>query len=323
MALESPRWSSALESPRGRREAALESRPQEEMLQALESLRGGRRRSALESPRPEEEKPQGRPTLESRPALGLLRHRPRSSLAPVQGTDGQGASSHLPEVTKFIQIADNYGKDAAFPLKPSGEEMPQVDSDDDGDAPSGDVSQAILGRRNQRFLAKHSVKVQMSSETIGVGLFVTKDWPAGAQVPVKGPWFETLPEVQKFLAEMPDAAQTMFGCRVVRVFVSSSADRDTSDGKPEAIYKVITCLVGFVNHFTGLSNQPNCVLTWVSGVGLGEYTLTLKTTKIVKAGGPLLLNCRPFHQCSAKPRKVGAKAASKKTAAGKSQTKEE
>ena len=247
---------------------------------------------------------------------------PEVPLAPVQGTDGQSAASRLPEVTQFIQIAHNYGKDAKFPRKPSGEEKPQVDSDDDGDAPSRDVSQVVLARRNQRFLAKHSVKVQMSSETTGMGLFVTTDWQAGTQVPVKGPWFETLPEVQKFLAEMPDAAKTMFRCRVVRVSVSSSADSGTSDGKPDAIYKVITCPVGFVNHFMGLSNQPNCVLTWVSGVGLGEHTLTLKTTKIVKAGGQLLLNYGPLHQCSAKPRKVGAKAASKKKAA-ESQTKKE
>ena len=224
-------------------------------------------------------------------------------------------------MTKLIQVPGNYGKDAKFPRKPSGEEIVQPDSDDDGgnDA-SSNTDQNVLKRRNARFLAKYNLKVQHSSELSGHGLFVTKDWPAGTQVPVKGPWFKTLTEVQAFLAPLAPAAQTMFACRVVRVSVSSSGDDDTSGGAgaPEPLYKVMTCPVGFVNHFTQLSNQPNCALTWVSGVGLGEHTLTLKTTKIVKAGVQLLLNYGPLHLCSSKVRK--AKAASKKKAATHTRT---
>ena len=70
----------------------------------------------------------------------------------MQGTEGESAASRLPEVTQLIQIAGNYGKDALFPRKPNDEEMPQVDSDDDGGTPSRDVSKAVLARRKPKVL---------------------------------------------------------------------------------------------------------------------------------------------------------------------------
>ena len=73
--------------------------------------------------------------------------------------------------------------------------------------------------------------------------------------------------------------------------------------------------------FTGLSNRPNCVLVWNSGVGLGEHTLTLKTTKIVKAGTQLFLNYGPLRKFGAKPRRlVFPKAACKKRGSRKKQS---
>ena len=232
-------------------------------------------------------------------------------LAPVQGQRTEGetfAANRLPEVTQFIQIVGNYGKDPALPHRPKDEEIEQADSDqeDVGGATSKDTSQAVLARRNARFFAKYSAKVQHSSEATGMGLFATKDWPAGTQVPVKGPWFETLLEVQQFLAPLEPNAQNMFGCRVVRVSVCSSDAENTSGGLPKSIFKVMTNPVGFVNHFTGLSNQPNCILIWVVGVGLGDHTLALKTTKVVKAGTQLLLNYGPLHPCSLRVRKQGS-----------------
>ena len=57
---------------------------------------------------------------------------------------------------------------------------------------------------------------------------------------------------------------------------------------------------GFINHFTSLSTQLNCVLQWKSGMPVGEYNLVAKTTKSIKEGNELWLNYGPLHLCMAR-----------------------
>ncbi len=226
---------------------------------------------------------------------------PEVSLAPPQGM----------VISKFIQPQGNFGVGHA-PFRRPVDDKPQADSDDDGHTPSNDMAQTTMMARNQRYFQKHSVKVQLSSDSSVHGLFAVADLAAETQMPVKGPWFETLKQVQEFLSPLPDEVRTMLMSRLVRVDLQADKDGEP----PRHIFKVITCPVGFVNHFTGLSNQPNCALMWMDGVAVGEYNFMLKVTKAVKAGEQLLLNYGPLHPCTAKPAKLTPKKRARSSRSG-------
>lgn len=108
---------------------------------------------------------------------------------------------------------------------------------------------------------------------------------------------------------------------------SSAKGQDGEEGEALVpLYKVITNPAGFVNHFTGLNNQPNCQLVWKEGMPLGEHCLVVKSTKAIKAGKQWLLNYGPLHQCGVKPirkRKRQAGQAPKGKAKGKKKAKTE
>lgn len=104
-----------------------------------------------------------------------------------QGTDtSASAADHVEQtetgqvpVNHFIMAHGNHGKDRTL-LAPPVPGNPEEDSDDpDGDAPSNDLSQAALSKRNGRFLSKHNLRVQLSTEESGHGLFAVSDVPVG------------------------------------------------------------------------------------------------------------------------------------------------
>ena len=146
-------------------------------------------------------------------------------------------------------------------------------------------------------------QVQVSSQASGFGLFSIADASPGMEIPVKGPWFRSLPELEAFLGRHHEDTATMMSTRVVRVDLEqdkeSQEDPASSQGQvvsPASVYKLITSPVGFVNHFTRLSNQPNFVLVWKEGAPLSEHNLVLKCTKPIKQGKEWLLNYGPLHQ---------------------------
>ena len=206
-------------------------------------------------------------------------------------------------VTKFMMLQGNYGKEAQLLPKPP-EGKAEADSDDpDGDAPSKNCDQQTLSKRNARFMTKHALKVMVSGPASGNGLFSAQDIPACKELPVKGPWFDSTEEVNNFLASLHAETAASYSKRVVRVDLAPEADgppaasQGQEQQKSRSLYKVITNPIGFVNHFTGLSTQPNCKLVWKEGVPLGEHCLILKSTKPIKTGREWLLNYGPHHQC--------------------------
>ena len=243
----------------------------------------------------------------------------RRSVLKREGTDtgsSVGLASSQPAeppqetVTKFIMAHGNHGKDAnLLPPPPAG--LAEPDSDDpDGDATSSDMSQDVLSKRNSRFLTKHGVKVLLSSEASGHGLFAASDILAGKELPAKGPWFNTLEAVHEYLAGLHADTAKMLSQRVVRLDLApaqaEAAGQPASSQGQEAqerggaivsLYKVITNPVGFINHFTGLQTTPNCQLLLKEGVPKGEHCLVVKSTKAIKEGKQWLLNYGPQHQC--------------------------
>ena len=159
-----------------------------------------------------------------------------------EGTDtsaslAAGHQAEPPQVTvsKFIMAHGNHGKDAKLLPKPPG--LAESDSDDpDRDAPSSNVTQDALSKRNRRFLAKHNLKVSMSSEASGHGLFSVSDTLAGKELPAKGPWFDTLEKVHEYVASLHTGTAKMLSQRVVRLDLvpaqAAAGQPASSQGKP-------------------------------------------------------------------------------------------
>ena len=207
---------------------------------------------------------------------------------------------HKVQVTKFIMPHGQQGKgEKLLPRPPSGQDEPDSD-DPDGDAPSSDMAQDTLSKRNARFIARRGVKVSLSSEVSGHGLFSVDDIVAGTELPVKGPWFNTLEEVHRFLAGLHVDTAEMLSKRVVRLDLAPTGADEApaaSQGHEPRLYKVVTNPVGYVNHFTGLQNTPNCRLVLKEGMPFGEHCLVVKSTRVIRAGKQWLLNYGPLHQC--------------------------
>jgi hypothetical protein len=252
----------------------------------------------------------------------------------IEGGPESGASTTAcpslvagPEVavTKFILLAGNHGKDKTLLPRPPTDMQAAEDSDQEPgfQTSSGDMTKAVVCKRNARFFQKHACKVQFVTENVGYGLYATEDVTPGTQFPVKGPWFTSLKEVQAYLGTLDHDTATMLARRVIRVNVQcpeAAPDKEkASDGdgnapaSEEHLYKVPTGPPGYINHFTALSNQPNCQLVLLPDVAQGEHNLVVKCTKAIKAGKEWLLNYGPLHV-------VGSRAQPKKRAAGSSAT---
>ena len=124
-------------------------------------------------------------------------------------------------------------------------------------------------------------------------MFATKLVEVGTRLPVKGPWFESVAEVNEYLAKQHVDNATMMSTRVVRLdLVPGPQDKDCSQ-----LFKAITCPVGFVNHFKNLAEKPNCQLRLLEGAPLGEHNLVLEATKPIKEGNEWLMKYGPLHPC--------------------------
>ena len=89
--------------------------------------------------------------------------------------------------------------------------------------------------------------------------------------------------------------------RVVRI----PAAQDLRQGaeQEEDIFKVVTCPVGYANHYRHIGRRPNCQLEWRGeGKALGEHSLVLVTTVEVKQGKELLYDYGVSHAVGRKLR---------------------
>ena len=221
---------------------------------------------------------------------------------PNEASLGGGLPATTPTVTKFILPYGFHGKDSKLlPKPPPGEPAPDSD-DPDGDAPSRDHTTKAMNKRNTRFMNRHSVRVAMSGEASGMGLFASSDIPAETELPAKGPWFHSLDAVNTFLAGLHnEKAAKMWSTRVVRVDLAPEgangpAATAASQG-PQSMFKIITNPVGFVNNFLGLAAMPNCRLVMKEGQPFGEHCLVLQSTKLIRDGKEWLMNYGPLHKC--------------------------
>ena len=78
---------------------------------------------------------------------------------------------------------------------------------------------------------------------------------------------------------------------------------------------MVTCPVGYANHYRGVDRRPSCQLEWRGeGKALGEHSLVLVTTAEVKQGRELLYDYGASHAIGRK-RFPGPKKAQRAAAA--------
>ena len=195
------------------------------------------------------------------------------------------------KVVKVITLIGNVGKGKVLLTRPV-REVPQPDSDDDdGNSSSRVHEQSILSKRNSSVMAKYNVKVQASTPASGYGLFASAPLLANFEIPMKGPWFRSSSEVQKYLADVHPVTAAAWSKRVVRVQVSPLQDAK----EDEFLYKVITDITGFVNSPAGIMQRSNAQIVFDSDRGLGDHALRLKLIKPVSEGQQITVAYGPFH----------------------------
>ena len=151
------------------------------------------------------------------------------------------------------------------------------DSDQEGD--SANLDRHTISKRNSHSIAKYSVRPQGTKDPENVlGLFAEKQLPKNHALPVKGPWFSTVDGALKFAATCPEAKLHE---RIVKVDYAAEDDPDSIGG---SMYKVMTELAGFTNHYVGRALKPNAEFQFVDGGGLGDHALKIVTTRQVKTG---------------------------------------
>lgn len=70
--------------------------------------------------------------------------------------------------------------------------------------------------------------------------------------------------------------------------------------------KILTGITGYINHYAGISANPNCKLVWQCSHGLGEHTLALEVICAVPAATELLIDYGPLHPIGEQAVKGGA-----------------
>ena len=79
---------------------------------------------------------------------------------------------------------------------------------------------------NGRYVyCRHGLKVAQSSiSEAGYGLFAARDIPAGAVIPVKGPWFLDAASLKKYLQSLEPTVAAKLKDRLVLVHLSTSSE---------------------------------------------------------------------------------------------------
>ncbi|MCP4242245.1 MAG: hypothetical protein GY772_16950 [bacterium] len=158
--------------------------------------------------------------------------------APEPGAPGlsAGAPSSAVRVTKFITIPLNQGR--------KGQPFPAVtktsDEDSDTEAAGGnssDLSAEVLTKRNTIAMRKSGMKVLVShaKPKPGNGLFAAKPLSAGVELPVKGPWFDTVQAAEEWLGTLHPVTAASTARKVVQVTFRKG------EGEVENRYKAVTC----------------------------------------------------------------------------------
>lgn len=100
-----------------------------------------------------------------------------------------------PALWRFITIQNNYDGHKQTLLAPATEA--RDDSDQEGeDDHSANTNVDVLAKRNTKYTHKHGVVMRQSTaEGAGYGLFASQPLPIGRLLPLKGPWYQSVPYV--------------------------------------------------------------------------------------------------------------------------------
>ena len=132
----------------------------------------------------------------------------------------------------------------------------------------------VVSKRNLSMMNKHKLKIQRSTgpDGTGNGLFTAAALEAKTSLPIKGIWFETLGDLNGWLASLSTMSATQFAKKVIKVNFSQGSDVDTKVVK----YFVMTSLTGFVQSFCGISQRANAKIWFDPDRPLGQYSLKLQ-----------------------------------------------
>ena len=245
-----------------------------------------------------------------KPARGIRRNAGDSAAKGGPSGSSAGGPAEVVKVEKLITIngnskwnATSKDEEVLFPVQGMEE------NDSDTEACGGDcacLDSNVLSKRNTATMEKHGLKVKMSPAACapGYGVFATKALENGIEIPIKGPVFDSIAELESWLAKQNPATARSMALKVVQLNFSV-------DNCPQAKYKVMTQLLGFINDFRGIAPRPNAILQWKADRPMDQHSLVCKLTSCVDVDKEILINYGPKHPtgsqvCKARKRKLGA-----------------
>ena len=220
-----------------------------------------------------------------------------SAAAPSQASTGADAVSDV-KAKLFISVFGNSGPKAQLIPLPADKCAEDSDAETCG-GDAGDMSHAVVSKRNMATMKKHNLKIMKSSgpEGAGNGLHASRDMPAGTTLPVKGIWFNDLEKLNAWLRQQhPLTAQTM-SRKIVEVHFTAPPE-----GSKVTRYFVMTGLAGYVNTYTGILQRPNAQLVFNPDRPLGQYSLQVRLVADLAADREILIAYGSQHLLKEKKR---------------------
>ena len=229
-----------------------------------------------------------------------------SIIAPAVGGSAGGLGDGLGggiSASKFIALPGNAGPKSTLISLPIERSSDDSDEDETGGSASS-MDHEVVSKRNQSMMNKHKLKIQRSTgpDGTGNGLFTAAALEAKTVLPIKGIWFETLGELNDWLASLSTMSATQFAKKVIKVNFSQGSDMD----KKVVRYFVMTSLTGFVQSFCGISQRANAKILFDPDRPLGQYSLKIELLQRLAEDREILISKGADY--ANKEKKKGAKA---------------
>ena len=171
-------------------------------------------------------------------------------------------------VTKLITLNGNTAKTGCL-----ARVLEKSTDASDTEACGGDcysLESLVIRKRNNATMDKFGLKIKCSPAKCKPGnwLFASKPLSVGTEFPAKGPFFDTVAEMEKWVSTAPHQAAPSLALKAVELWFQGS-----EAGESCVKYKVLNQLIGFVNDFHGIAQRPNAVLAWNPDRPLGQHSL--------------------------------------------------
>ena len=188
------------------------------------------------------------------------------------GAGAESENSSGIKATMFIGVHGNAGPKGSLIALPAGKDNEDSDIEACGGG-AGDMTHAVVSKRNRATMSKHSLKIMKSigPEGAGNGLFTESDMPAGTLLPVKGIWFNDLEQLNTWLGQQHHLTAQAMSRKIVEVHFAAPPE-----GAKVSHYFIMTSLVGYVNAYTNIIQRPNAQLVLNSDRPLGQHSLQVR-----------------------------------------------